>query len=89
MAKQKATKQSYIIDKNMLHQLIKNSLILAALENGGVDNWEWYGDSLNDFLKQANAQEFEELIVNELAHMNVGIVNVDINAMLNNSKKLH
>ena len=23
-----------------------------ALQNGGVDNWSWYGDSLGDFLKE-------------------------------------
>ena len=24
---------------------------LQALENGGVDNWNWYGDSLRDYLE--------------------------------------
>lgn len=28
--------------------LKKDSRILAALEAGGVDNWEWYCDSLKD-----------------------------------------
>lgn len=29
-------------------QLLKDSKILAALHAGGVDNWEWYSESLND-----------------------------------------
>jgi hypothetical protein len=28
--------------------LQRDSAILAALHAGGVDNWEWYGDSLRD-----------------------------------------
>lgn len=25
---------------------------MIALENGGVDNWEWYGASLGDYLEE-------------------------------------
>ena len=25
---------------------------LTALENGGVDNWEWYSESLKDYFKE-------------------------------------
>ena len=28
--------------------LKKDSMILNALRNAGVDNWEWYDDALND-----------------------------------------
>ena len=31
---------------NTLRSLIKDSLKLEQLENGGVDNWEWYGESI-------------------------------------------
>lgn len=30
-------------------KLYKRSEILYALENGGVDNWEWYDDSIRDY----------------------------------------
>lgn len=33
------------ITKNMYEKLIKRDYILTCLENGGVDNWEWYGES--------------------------------------------
>ena len=29
-------------------ELVKNDRILNALYAGGVDNWEWYGESLQD-----------------------------------------
>lgn len=31
------------------NRLQKDSLKLALLEAGGVDNWEWYGDALEEF----------------------------------------
>lgn len=30
-------------------QLKKDAAKLQALESGGVDNWEWYYDSLRDY----------------------------------------
>lgn len=33
---------------------------LAALEAGGVDNWEWYGDSLAELFVQWDAEDEEE-----------------------------
>ena len=33
---------------NELANLLKKADELEALEAGGVDNWQWYGESLND-----------------------------------------
>ena len=33
-------------------ELLASSMKLCALEGGGVDNWEWYGESLHDFKKE-------------------------------------
>lgn len=41
--------KKYIIDEKELEQLIKNSQELSALERGGVDNWEWYGEALEGY----------------------------------------
>ena len=41
----------YIIKESELLELLEANLRLAALENGGVDNWGWYGDSLCDYLR--------------------------------------
>lgn len=35
------------VSKERLAELIREEQKLKLLENGGVDNWEWYGDSLN------------------------------------------
>ena len=41
----------YIISEKRLLQLLEAEARLDALEYGGVDNWEWYSDSLGDYLK--------------------------------------
>lgn len=39
------------ISRKELLEYITNSLIYEALETGGVDNWEWYGESYGDSLE--------------------------------------
>lgn len=58
--------KKYIISENKLRQLLKDEIKLEALEYGGVDNWEWYGDSIQDYLKECNFEEIEDLIEKEL-----------------------
>lgn len=41
----------YIIDREELLELLEAQYRLAALERGCVDNWQWYGESNCDFLK--------------------------------------
>lgn len=53
----------YIIKESELLELLEANLRLAALENGGVDNWEWYGDSLCDYLRnycEWNNMQYED-----------------------------
>ena len=59
----------YIVEEDLLKSLWINDLKLAALENGGVDNWEWYGESMNYFLKEQKVRNFEELAEKEIAFM--------------------
>ena len=42
--------KGYILTEDELRKLIHSHLKLTALESGGVDNWEWYGESLYDFI---------------------------------------
>lgn len=35
------------ITKQEYFSLLKQNLRVERLDNGGVDNWEWYGESLN------------------------------------------
>ena len=42
----------YLIEESRLKQLLESEARLDALEWGGVDNWEWYGESLNQYLDE-------------------------------------
>lgn len=42
-----------LVPKDELKDLLYDSLKLQALECGGVDNWDWYGDSIRDFIDAA------------------------------------
>lgn len=41
--------ETIMIGKSDLQRLNKRDFELQCLENGGVDNWEWYSESLKDF----------------------------------------
>ena len=59
----------YKISESVLIDLMKDSLELCALENGGVDNWEWSGESCKDFLDETGAESFEELAEREIKEL--------------------
>ena len=42
------TEETITITKSEYVRLQRDSRLLAALEAGGVNNWEWYSDSIND-----------------------------------------
>ena len=50
----------YVIEEKMLLKLITAYFKLKALEAGGVDNWSWYGDSLNNYLKKLMPKDLDE-----------------------------
>lgn len=55
------------ISKDEYVELLRASIILTALEEGGVDNWEWYGASIHDFVKdsaQYYMDKYEEKFLN-------------------------
>jgi len=52
-------KDNITITKKVFLQLQINSEILNRLESGGVDNWEWYEESLNPENK-LDMDKFEE-----------------------------
>lgn len=49
----------YKVSESELRELIHDSMMFCALQNGGVDNWEWYGASIQQFLS-ANAGPDED-----------------------------
>ena len=40
----------YLIPRSELYELIRSNEILYALNQGGVDNWEWCGESLFNYI---------------------------------------
>lgn len=51
-----------IVPKEELIELIEALYKLAALESGGVDNWEWCGESISDFLDRYWIENYDALI---------------------------
>ena len=74
-------KKYYKISEELLVELMKDSLILAALEGGGVDNWEWYSESCNDFLNEYfnGIEDFEELAKQQLKESDLEIIKEEEN----------
>ena len=52
----------YLVSRSDLLEMIEAQMRLAALESGGVDNWEWCGESLGDFLREDFEENKEEYI---------------------------
>lgn len=48
------------VEKDILKDLVSDSLRYRALVEGGVDNWEWYSESLSNFLQNIGYNDFEE-----------------------------
>lgn len=57
------------ISKREYDNLLKAQRKLQALENGGVDNWEWYSEALSELRKEEEfeylLQEYTDLILEE------------------------
>lgn len=57
--------RQYLVSESELIELIHDSMKLCALENGGIDNWCGYSDSIQNF-EEANGGELYELAQKEL-----------------------
>ena len=66
-------KYEILISKEQLAEYIQGYLRYIALENGGVDNWSWFGASLGDFLDSHGADDFSELVEEEIRQYEVAI----------------
>lgn len=60
--------QTVTISKSEYNNLVRDSKMLCALQSGGVDNWEWYGESLKDFFKEEEKTEsYQDIYGEEIA----------------------
>ena len=51
------TEDSITISKKAFNSLIEDARKLEALECGGVDNWQWYGEALNNYFGDTEDDE--------------------------------
>lgn len=59
------------VDAKRLAKLEKAERKLSALEAGGVDNWEWYSESMSQFFKEEEQEEvIQEMIENIMLVVN-------------------
>lgn len=61
-----------LIPKKKALSLLENNAKLMALKSGGVNNWNWYGEFLWDYLKEYfgedNDEEVEYLDFSDIAN---------------------
>lgn len=64
-----------LVPKDELKDLLYDSLQLQALDCGGVDNWDWYGASIRDFIDAAktdyNVPEDDDFNISDMADVDV------------------
>lgn len=64
-----------LVPKDELKDLLYDSLRLQALDCGGVDNWDWYGASIRDFIDAAkadyNVPEDNDFNISDMADVDV------------------
>ena len=67
----------YRINEKLLHEYLTMAHYFHALELGGVDNWEWYGESISNYINDCAAIDFtsyesiEEIVEGEMAEMEI------------------
>lgn len=49
----------YLVPERILRDLLNDSNKLTALECGGVDNWDWYGYSINDYVNDFRKNNYD------------------------------
>lgn len=54
------------VSEKRLKELERAEAKLNALEAGGVDNWEWYGESLKEYRVENELEEKREDLLDEL-----------------------
>lgn len=62
----------YKVDENRLFQLLAEEAHLNALICGGVDNWDYYGDAINNYI-DGYVEEHDDFLTPEEKEMNCDI----------------
>jgi hypothetical protein len=49
-------KEYVLVSKDEFQEMIEKYLYMFAAEAGGVDNWDWWGESIEDFIAEYNTE---------------------------------
>lgn len=69
----------YLVKKSTLIDLIAGYYKLVALENSGVDNWEWYGESLQSWIEAVRENPSYQLSANNAEEAFETVAETDLN----------
>ena len=58
--------EAIIIPKNKFADLLRDSDKLSRLECGGVDNWDWYDESLNNDDEDPSYEKIQDMSDDDL-----------------------
>lgn len=53
-------KDTVTISKKEYEDLLRSQAMLDTLEAHGVDNWEWYGDAMQEYYRKWEPDLFED-----------------------------
>lgn len=56
----------YVLTETELKEILYNATLYKALKAGGVDNWEYFGDSIKAVLDDVGCQDVEEAVEKEI-----------------------
>lgn len=67
--------EGFVLSEKELVRLVKGNLLLSALNRGGVDNWEWYGDACGEYLMEEcpGFDDFEDVARDAVAQLKGGV----------------
>ena len=69
----------YLVKKSTLIDLIAGYYKLVALENSGVDNWDWYEESLQSWIEAVREDPSYQLSTNDVEEVFETVAEADLN----------
>ena len=69
----------YLVKKSTLIDLIAGYYKLVALENSGVDNWDWYEESLQSWIEAVREDPSCQLSTNDAEEAFETVAEADLN----------
>lgn len=62
--------RNIILTETEFKNIYRGYLKYLALQSGGVDNWEWYSESLSDFLRDCYLENHPDRTIDDSVSIN-------------------